>query len=325
YYAILFFYFSQRCLCSVDPHNGTGTVEFLLLGLSDDSQVQPLLFCLFLSMYMVSITGNLLIILAVSSDSHLHTPMYFFLFNLSMTDIGFTSTTVPKMIWDIHTQSRTISQAGCLMQLSFFNLFGCLDSLLLTVMAYDRFVAICHPLHYPVIMNPRLCSLLLLASVCTSLLESQIHYLMMSQLTFCTHVEIPHFFCDLPQLIRLAYGDTSTDNLLMYFIGAIFGGAPVSGILYSYTRIVSSVLRVSSTGGRSKAFSTCGSHLSVVCLFYGTAIGVYLSSADSHSPRKGMVTSVVYTTIVPMLNPFIYSLRNQDIKRAFQKLLNRTV
>ncbi|XP_054980694.1 olfactory receptor 18-like, partial [Sorex araneus] len=310
--------------CSVDPHNVTGAVEFLLLGLSDDPQVQPLLFCFFLSMYLVTITGNLLIILAVSSDPHLHTPMYFFLSILSTADIGFISTTVPKVIWDTHTQCRIISHAGCLMQLSLFNLFGCLDSLLLTVMAYDRFVAICHPLHYPVIMNPRLCGLLLLASVCTSLLESQIHCLMMSQLTFCTHVEIPHFFCDLPQLIRLACGDTSTDNLLMYFIGAIFGGAPVSGILYSYTRIVSSVLRVSSTGGRSKAFSTCGSHLSVVCLFYGTAIGVYLSSAVSHSPRKGMVTSVVYTTIVPMLNPFIYSLRNQDIKRAFQKLLNRT-
>ncbi|XP_055969088.1 olfactory receptor 18-like [Sorex fumeus] len=308
----------------MDPHNGTGTVEFLFLGLSDDPQVQPLLFCLFLSMYLVTITGNLLIILAVCSSSHLHTPMYFFLSILSMTDIGFTSTTVPKVIWDIHTQRKTISHSGCLAQLSLFYIFGCLDCSLLTVMAYDRFVAICHPLHYPIIMNPRLCSLLLLASVCISLLDSQIHVLMMLQLTFCAHVEIPHFFCDIPQLLRLSCGDTSTDNLLMYFIAAIFGGVPVSGILYSYSRIVSSVLRVSSKGGRSKAFSTCGFHLSVVCLFYGTAIGVYFSSAMSDSPRKEAVTSVMYTMVVPMLNPFLYSLRNKDIKRAFQKLLTLT-
>ncbi|XP_004614892.2 olfactory receptor 18-like, partial [Sorex araneus] len=312
----------KRCLCSVDPHNGTGIVEFLLLGLSDDPQVQSVLFCLFLSMYLVTITGNLLIILAVSSDPHLHTPMYFFLSILSTADIGFTSSTVPKMIWDIHIQSKAISHAGCLVQLSFFYVFACLDSAILAVMAYDRFVAICHPLHYPVIMNPRFCSWLLLLSVCISLMESQLHCLMISQLTFCSHVEIPHFFCDIPQLLRLSCGDTSTDNLLMYFIAAIFAGVPVSGILYSYSRIAFSVLRVSSTGVRSKAFSTCGSHLSVVCLFYGTGIGVYLSSAVSQSPRKGAVSSVVYTTIVPMLNPFIYSLRNKDIKRAFQKLLN---
>ncbi|XP_055969259.1 olfactory receptor 18-like [Sorex fumeus] len=313
----------DQCLCSVDPHNGTGAMEFLLLGLSDDPQVQPLLFCLFLSMYLVTITGNLLIILAVSSNPHLHTPMYFFLSILSTADIGFTSTTVPKMIWDIHTQSRIISHAGCLAQLSLFYLFACLDSLLLTVMAYDRFVAICHPLHYPVIMNPRLCSLLLLASVLMSLLDSQLNCMIMSLLSFCAHAEISHFFCELPQILRLACGNTFIETLLMYLFIAIFAGVPVSGILYSYSRIVSSVLKVPSTGGRYKAFSTCGSHLSVVCLYYGTGIGVYFSSAVSHSPRKGAMSSLVYTTIVPMLNPFIYSLRNKDIKRAFQKLLNK--
>ncbi|XP_055968660.1 olfactory receptor 18-like [Sorex fumeus] len=313
----------DQCLCSVEPHNVTGAVEFLLLGLSDDPQVQLLLFCLFLSMYLVTITGNLLIILAVSSDPLLHTPMYFFLSILSTTDIGFTSTTVPKMIWDINTQSRTLSRAGCLLQFSLFYFFANLDSSILGVMAYDRFVAICHPLHYPIIMNPRLCNLFLLMSVFVSVLDAQIHCLMISLLTYCSHVEVPHFFCDPPQLLRLACEDTSTDKLLMYFIGAIFGGVPVSGILYSYTRIVSSVLRVSSTGGRSKAFSTCGSHLSVVCLFYGTAIGVYLSSAVSHSPRNGTLTSIVYSMVVPMLNPFIYSLRNKDLQRAFQKFLSR--
>ncbi|XP_014645920.1 PREDICTED: olfactory receptor 18-like [Ceratotherium simum simum] len=275
-------------------------------------------------MYLVTMLGNLLIILAVSSDSHLHTPMYFFLSILSMADIGFTSTTVPKMILDIQIHGRGISYVGCLIQLSFFNLFGCLDSVLLSVMAYDRFVAICHPLHYPVIMNPRLCSLLVLVSFLISLLDSQLHCLMMSQLTFRTNVEIPHFFCDPPQLLKLACNDPSTNKILMYTISAIFGGVPVSGILLSYTRIVSSILRVPSTSGRYKAFSTCGSHLSVICLFYGTGLGVYLSSTVLHSPKKDAVASVMYTVVTPMLNPFIYSLRNRDIKRALQRFLRRT-
>ncbi|XP_055969136.1 olfactory receptor 18-like, partial [Sorex fumeus] len=314
----------QRCLCSVDPHNRTAVVEFLLRGLSDDPQVQPLLFCLFLTMYLVTIMGNLFIILVISSDPHLHTPMYFFLSALSMADIGFTSTTVPKMIWDIHTQSKILSYAGCLVQLSLLYIFACLDSAVLAVMAYDRFVAICHPLHYPVIMNPRLCKLLLLASVFISIFDSQVHCLMISLLTFCAQVEIPHFFCDPPQLLRLACGDTSTYSLLMYLFGSIFGGVPVSGILYSYTRIASSVSRVSSTGGKYKAFSTCGSHLAVVCLYYGTGVGVYLSSAVSHSTRNDALISVVYSVVVPMLNPFIYSLRNKDLQKAFQKFLSRT-
>ncbi|XP_039714588.1 olfactory receptor 18 [Pteropus medius] len=275
-------------------------------------------------MYLVTMLGNLLIILAVSSDSHLHTPMYFFLSILSMADIGFTSTTIPKMILDIQTHSRVISYAGCLNQLSFFILFGCLDSTLLTVMAYDRFVAICYPLHYLVIMNPRLCSLLVLVSFLISFLESQLHYLLMSQLSFCTNVEIPHFFCDPPQLLKLACNDTSTSEIVIYFIGVIFGGVPLSGIIFSYYKIVSSILRVPSSGGKYKAFVTCASHLSAVCLFYGTGLGVYFSSTVSRSPKKGAVASVVYMVVIPMLNPFIYSLRNRDFKRALQGLLNRT-
>ena len=275
-------------------------------------------------MYLVTMLGNLLIILTIGSDSHLHTPMYFFLSILSMADIGFTSTTVPKVIWDIQTHSRVISYAGCLIQLSFFNFFGCLDSVLLTVMAYDRFVAICYPLHYPVIMDPCLCGLLGLVSFLISLLDSQLHCLMISQLSFCTNTEIPHFFCDPPQLLKLACNDNSTNKILVYFIGAIFGGIPVSGIFFSYCKIVSSILRVPSPGGKYKAFSTCGSHLSAVALFYGTGLGVYLSSTVSHSFRRGAEASVVYAVVTPMLNPFIYSLRNRDIKRAMWRLLSRT-
>ncbi|XP_037662048.1 olfactory receptor 18-like [Choloepus didactylus] len=301
--------------------NETIVSEFFLLGLSDDPELQLFLFGLFLSMYLVCVLGNLLIMLTVSSDSHLHTPMCFFLFNLSLVDIGFTSTTIPKMLMDIHTHCGVISYTGCLIQLSFFYLFGCMDSLILTVMAYDRFVAICLPLHYPVILNPRLCSLLVLLSFIISLLDSQLHCLMVSQLIFCSNMEIPHFFCDPSQLLKLSCSDTN--NILMYFHVAIIGGIPVSVIVFSYTQIVSSVLRVPTSGGKYKVFTTCGSHLSVVSLFYGTGMGVYLSSVYSHSPRKSVVASVMYMLIAPMLNPFIYSLRNRDIKTALRRILRR--
>ncbi|XP_049732765.1 olfactory receptor 18-like [Elephas maximus indicus] len=309
----------------MEPQNLTDVSEFLLLGLSEDPELQPLLFGLFLSMYLITVTGNLLIILAVTSDPHLHTPMYFFLSNLSVTDISFISTTVLKMLVNFQTHSKSITYVGCLTQVSFFYLFVCLDSLLLTVMAYDRFVAICHPLHYTVIMNPRLCGLLVLVSFFISLLESLLHISMMLQLTFCTDVKIPHFFCDPPQLFKFACSDTSIHIILVYCIGAIFGGVPVSGILFSYTRIASSILRVSSPGGKYRAFSTCGSHLTVVCLFYGTGLGVYFSSAATSSPRVCAVSSVMYTVVTPMLNPFIYSLRNRDIKKALWRLLSRRV
>ncbi|XP_020938164.1 LOW QUALITY PROTEIN: olfactory receptor 18-like, partial [Sus scrofa] len=252
------------------------------------------------------------------------TPMYFFLCNLSLTDMGFISTTVPKMIVNIQTHSRVISYAGCLTQMSIFTLFGCMDSTLLTVMAYDRFVAICHPLHYPVIMNPPLCCFLLLVSFFISLLDSQVHNWIVIQLPCFKDVEISNFFCDPSLLLKLACSDTLTNNIVMYFFGAVYGGTQVSGIIFSYTRILSSVLRVSSSGGRSKAFSTCGSHLAGVCLFYGTGLGVYLSLAVSHFPRKDAVASVLYTVVTPMLNPFIYSLRNRDIKRAMRRFLSKT-
>ncbi|XP_055285661.1 olfactory receptor 7E24-like [Moschus berezovskii] len=305
------------------PQNLTGVSEFLLLGLSDDPDLQPLLLGLFLSMYLVTVLGNLLIILAVISDSHLHTPMYFFLSNLSLTDVSFSSTTIPKMLGNLQTHSKSITYAGCLTQLTFFSLFAFLESLLLTVMAYDRLVAICHPLHYLVIMNPRFCGLLVLVSFSISLLTSLLHYLMVSQLTFCAEVEIPHFFCDPPLLFNLSYSDTFINNILIYFIGAILGGVPLSGIIYSYTQIISSILRVSSSDGKCKAFSTCGSHLSVVCLFYGTGLGVYLSSTISSSHRKSAVVSVIYTVATPMLNPFIYSLRNKDIRNALWRIIIR--
>ncbi|XP_077624168.1 olfactory receptor 7G3-like [Crocuta crocuta] len=304
--------------------NQTEVSEFLLLGLSEDLELQPLLFGLFLSMYLVTILGNLLIILAVSLDSHLHTPMYFFLANLSFVDISFTSTTVPKMLVNIQTQSKSITYAGCLTQVYFFMIFVCMDNLLLTVMAYDRYVAICRPLYYTVIMNPRLCSLLILLSLLISIMNALLHGLMVVHLSFCTDLKIPHFFCELAQILKLACSDTLINDVLVYLVTGLLGVGPLSGIIFSYTRIVSSVLRIPSTGGKFRAFSTCGSHLSVICLFYGTCVGVYLSSASSFSSRRRAVVSVMYTVVTPMMNPFIYSLRNRDIKGALRKLISGT-
>ena len=303
--------------------NQTRVLEFLLLGFFQDSEHQHILFELFLSMFVVTVLGNLLIILAISSDSHLHTPMYFFISNLAFADVCFTSTTVPKMLVNIQTQSKSISYAGCITQMCLFMVFGGMDTFLLTVMAYDRFVAICHPLHYTVIMNPCLCGLLVLVSWFISLSYSLIQSLLMLRLSFCTNWVIPHFYCELAQVLTLACSDTLINYILLYVVIGFLGIVPFSGILFSYTRIVSSILRIPSAHGKYKAFSTCTSHLSLVSLFYGTGLGVYLSS-DSFSWR-GIIASVMYTVVTPMLNPFIYSLRNRDIKRALQKVLGRTL
>ncbi|XP_049731381.1 olfactory receptor 7G3-like [Elephas maximus indicus] len=302
--------------------NHTGVSGFLLLGLSEDPEVQPLLFGLFLSMYLVTMLRNLLIILAVISDYHLYTPMYFFLSILSFVDICFTSTTVPKMLLNIRTENKAISYTGCLTQVYFFMVFICMDNLLLTVMAYDRFVAICHPLYYTVIMNPRLCGLLILLSFFISIMNALLQSLMVLHLSFCTDLEIPHFFCELAQILKLACSDTLINNIHVYLATSLLGVGSLSGIIFSYTRIVSSILRIPSTGGKYKAFSTCGSHLSVVSLFYGTCVGVYLSSAATLSSRKRAVASVTYAVVTPMMNPFIYSLRNRDMKGALRKLIS---
>ncbi|XP_036623461.1 olfactory receptor 7C1-like isoform X9 [Trichosurus vulpecula] len=306
----------------MEPVNQTHDSEFLLLGLNSALLIQPL-FGLFLGIYMVTIVGNLLIMLTIGSDSHLHIPMYFFLSNLSFVDLCLVSTTVPKMLENILIHSKAIPYAGCLAQMYFFMVFTCMDNLLLTMMAYDRFVAICHPLHYVSIMNPQLCGLLVLLSWTISLLISLLHSMMAMQLSFCKDHDIPHFFCDLSQVLKLSCSDTFINNILVYFATSLLGVVPLTGILFSYTKICSSILRVPSPGGKYKAFSTCGSHLCVVSLFYGTAFGVYLSSSTAHSSWKNSITSVMYAVITPMLNPFIYSLRNKDIKDALRRLISR--
>ncbi|XP_057345168.1 olfactory receptor 7G2-like [Manis pentadactyla] len=305
------------------PTNLTDVSEFLLLGLIEDPELQPILFGLFLSMYMVTILGNLLIILAVSSDPHLHTPMYFFLSHLSFTDICISTTNIPKMRVNIKIHNQHISYTGCLLQMGLVTGFGEFESCLLAAMAYDNYVAICHPLMYTVIMNPHLCVLLILLSLLIGMGNALLHSLMVLRLSFCTNREIPHFFSELAQVIKLACSDTLINNILIYFVASLVGGVPVPGVIFSYTRILSSILRMPPVEGKLKAFSTYGSYLSVVSLFYGTALGVYISSAVTDSSRKTAVASVMYIVVPQMINPFIYSLRNRDMKRAFKKIINR--
>ncbi|MBZ3882301.1 Olfactory receptor 7G2 [Sciurus carolinensis] len=303
--------------------NHTTISEFLLLGLTDDPALQPLIFSLFLSMYLVTILGNLLIILAIYSDSHLHTPMYFFLSNLSFNDICLRTTTVPKMLVNIQSQDQSISYTCCLSQVCFVLVFTILENFLLARMAFDRYVAICHPLRYTVIMNPLLYVSPLQSSLLISTMDAFLHSLLVLRLSFCTDLEIPHFFCELAEVIELACSDTLINNILVFVAACVFASFPLSGIIFSYIHIVSSVLRMPSSEGKHKAFCTCGSQLSVVFLFYGTGFGVYISSVITDSPRKSAVASVMYSVVTQMLNPFIYSLRNKDMKEALRKFIGR--
>nr|XP_003413365.2 olfactory receptor 7A10-like [Loxodonta africana] len=318
---MLFFSFSDSHTSHMELGNDTEVLEFILLGLSEVEELQPLFLGLFLAMYLVTFIGNLLIILATITSSHLHTPMYFFLANFSFVDICFTSTTIPKMLLNIQTHNKTITYQGCLTQMYFFILFAELDIFFLCIMAYDRFVAICHPLHYTVIMNPRLCVLLLLLSWILSVLDSLLRGLLVLRLSFCTNLEIPHFFCEINQVIQLACSDNLLNIIEMYFATVVMGIIPLTGIVFSYSRIVSSIRRITSARGKYKAFSTCGSHLSVVSLFYSTGLGVYFSSSTTQNSRESAISSVIYTTVTPMLNPFIYSLRNKDIRGALKGLV----
>ncbi|MBZ3889681.1 Olfactory receptor 7A17 [Sciurus carolinensis] len=304
------------------PMNDTEISEFLLLGFAEDPELHPLIFGLFLSMYLVTVLGNLLIMLTTISDSHVHTPMYFFLSNLSFVDICFNSTTISKMLVNIQTQSKAITYAGCITQIHFFVLLIELDILLLTVMAFDSYVVICFPLHYLVIMKPHLCGLLILVSWVVSVLYALLQSLMVLRLSFCTDLEIPHFSCELNQVVQLACSDTFLNEVVIYVAAILLGGGPLTGILHSYSKIVSSIHAISSAQGRYKAFSTCASHLFVVSLFYCMSLGMYLSSAVTENSRSTSA-SVMYTVVTPMLNPFIYSLRNQDLKSALRRLFER--
>ncbi|XP_008525925.1 olfactory receptor 1G1-like [Equus przewalskii] len=306
------------------PGNHTFSVsEFLLLGLSEHQGKQPLLFSIFLSMYLVTVVGNVVIVMVIASDPHLHTPMYFFLANFSLTDLCLSSTTVPKMLVNIQAQRHTITYTGCLSQIYFFLWFIGLDVFLLAVMAYDRLLAICHPLHYTLVMSPRCSILLVIMSLILAHSYSLTHTILLAQLSFCTDNIIHHFFCELLPMLKLSCSNTYANQcVLIYWGGTLTILIPLL-IIISYVRIVAAIVRIPSAIGKWKAFSTCGSHLSAVFLFYVSAIGVYFISSTTDSASKDRIAAVMYAVVTPMLNPFIYSLRNKDIKSALGRFLSR--
>ncbi|XP_072455527.1 olfactory receptor 1M1-like [Notamacropus eugenii] len=297
--------------------------EFIFLGLSDQPEKERFLFLGFLLMYLITGLGNMLIILDIRTDSHLHTPMYFFLTNLSLVDICFTSTTIPKMLVNYVSGNKAILYISCLAQVFFFIWFGVVDSVLLTIMAYDHSMAICAPLHYSMVLTPKVCVLLVALCWFGTCADALTHTVLLTQLSFCGHTEIPHFFCDLNVVIRLACSDNFINDLVMYTMAGLTAVIPFIVILISYIQIFVAVLRIPSAQGKWKVFSMCGSHVTVVCLFYGTIIGVYFKPTSAHTAQQDTASAIMYTVVTPMLNPFIYSLRNNDMKGALRMLFSR--
>ncbi|XP_013368573.1 PREDICTED: olfactory receptor 50-like [Chinchilla lanigera] len=305
--------------------NHSSASEFILLGFPIWLEEQGVYYTLFLLMYLTTVLGNLLIILLIRLDSRLHSPMYFFLSHLALTDISFSSVTAPKMLMNKLTHNKSISYAGCISQVYFFLLFGDLDSFLLTSMAYDRYVAICHPLHYTTIMSQNLCYLLVIVSWVLSSASALVHTLLLAHLSFCGDNNLPHFFCDLSALLKLSSSDTTINELVILTVGVVVITLPFICILVSYGHIGATILRAPSVKGICKAFSTCGSHLSVVTLYYGAIIGLYFFPSSNNTNDKDVIVAVLYTLVTPMLNPFIYSLRNQDMKGALGNILSKRI
>ncbi|XP_046307800.1 olfactory receptor 1J21-like [Marmota monax] len=303
--------------------NQSSISEFLLLGLPIQPEQQGMYYALFLGMYLTTVLGNLLIILLIRLDSRLHTPMYFFLSHLALTDISFSSVTAPKMLMNMLTQTQSISYAGCICQEFFYVLFADLDSFLLTSMAYDRYVAICHPLHYPRIMSQNLCFLLVIVSWVLSSANALFQTLLLARLSFLRSNILHHFFCDLSALLKLSSSDTTINQLAVLTAGSAVVTLPIICILVSYGHIGATILRRPSVKGICKALSTCGSHLSVVSMYYGAIIALYFVPSSNSTNDKDVIVSVLYTLVTPMLNPFIYSLRNRDMKGALRNIIRR--
>uniref|UniRef100_A0A8D0G2Q9 Olfactory receptor n=1 Tax=Sphenodon punctatus TaxID=8508 RepID=A0A8D0G2Q9_SPHPU len=305
----------------MEGRNGTGHSEFLLRGVTDHLELWGLLFTIFLSMYLLTILGNLLIVLLIRSDARLlHAPMYFFLSYLSLADVGFISTITPKVLQNLLSETKTISHGGCFTQMYFYMLFGNTDSFLLASMAYDRYMAICHPLRYTSLMSHKCCLLLVAISWLIPCLHSLMYTLLMSRLSFCASRKIPHFFCDLNPMLGLSCSDKTLIETLMKTEAVVEILGPFVLIVVSYVLIFLAITKVPSAAGKRKAFYTCGSHLTVVILFYGNVSLVYFMPSSANPEMQDTVAGIMYTMVTPMLNPFIYSLKNSEIKAAMGKL-----
>ncbi|XP_019337246.2 olfactory receptor 1L6 [Alligator mississippiensis] len=308
----------------MEPANSSTTSGFILLGVSSRPERQGPLFALFLAMYLASALGNATILAAIHMNNHLlHAPMYFFLNHLSLVDLGLTSAVVPKLLAGTLTGDWGISYAGCLAQMYFFIAFGITDSFLLAAMALDRYMAVCHPLRYAIIMSPRFCWALVTSSWLVAHLHSLLHTLLMSRLSFCATRHVACFFCDVFPLLKLSCSNARLNVLVVHTEGAMVVNGALLFILLSYTRIAAAVLKVPSAAGKRKAFSTCGAHLTVVGLFYGTIIWVYFQPSASFSAEKDLLAAIMYTMVTPMLNPFIYTLRNDEMKGTLRRALGQ--
>nr|XP_036859894.1 olfactory receptor 8S1-like [Manis javanica] len=295
--------------------------EFILLGLSADPQTQILLFMLFLVIYLLTLIGNLTMLLVIRADSHLHTPMYFFLGQLSFLDLCHSSVTAPKMLENLLSESKTIFVESCLAQAFFVFATGGTEACLLAVMAYDRYVAISSPLLYGQVMSKELCVGLVWGSWGLAFVDALINILLAVNLDYCEDHTMPHFSCELSSLFPLSCSDTSANFTLLLCSSVLHFFGTFIMIVFSYARIVSTILSISSTSGRSKAFSTCSSHLTTVILFYGSGFLSYLLPT-SGSPLE-MVFPLQYSVVTPMLNPLIYSLQNEEVKAAVRRVLRR--
>ncbi|XP_006263307.1 olfactory receptor 5V1-like [Alligator mississippiensis] len=297
------------------------TTEFIMKGFSCHPEFQNLLFAVIFIMYITSLLGNILISITVYLDSTLHAPMYYFISNLSLVDICYTSVTIPKLLTNLLSQKGTISFIGCAFQMYFLLFLGTTECFLLAVMAYDRFLAICNPLQYMVHMNKQLCSCLVGISWASGLLLSLVQTTLIFTLPYCGHNQIDHFFCDIPPLLHLACGDTSMNEIAVFVAGLLITLMPALLICVSYVHIISAVLKITSADGRHKTFSTCSSHLIVIILFYGSASAMYLRPRSSYVPESDRFLALFYSVVTPTLNPIIYSLRSKDINKALRRVI----
>ncbi|XP_027276961.1 olfactory receptor 10AG1-like [Cricetulus griseus] len=301
--------------------NASTVTQFILLGFSDLPKLQGFLFGMFSIVYLIILIGNSFIIVITRLDPALQKPMYFFLANFSSLEICYVSVTLPRILFNIGTQNRRISKLACATQTCFFLMLGATECFLLAVMSYDRYVAICNPLQYPMVMNPIKCTQLAAGSWLGGIPVQIGQTCQIFSLHFCNSNQINHFFCDLPPILKLACGDTFINEMSVYLVAILFAAVPFMLILASYSKIIATILRLPTATGRAKAFSTCSSHLLVVFLFFGSATITYLRPKSTHSPGTDKLLSLFYTIVTPMFNPLIYSLRNKDVIAALRKLL----
>ncbi|XP_077015303.1 olfactory receptor 10C1 [Tamandua tetradactyla] len=296
---------------------------FILVGFSHLADFQSLLFSLFLTIYLLTVVGNLLIMTLVSADSALQSPMYFFLRILSALEIGYTSVTIPLLLHHLLTGQCHIPRSGCALQMFFFLFFGATECCLLAAMAYDRYAAICKPLRYPLLLSRRVCLQLAGSAWACGAMVGLGHTSFIFSLPFCGPNAIPHFFCEIQPVLQLVCGDTSLNELQIILAAALIILCPFGLILGSYGRILVTIFQIPSVAGRRKAFSTCSSHLIVVSLFYGTAIFIYIRPKASYDPATDPLLSLFYAVVTPILNPIIYSLRNADVKAALKRTIKK--